>query len=103
VQCSASVDPDLRCVGLGNAVAMPPEQRDLGTGFGREVEMRTCTTTFERVSKVPAEEIVIRYGLRERLAALGVPVEKAHAPSAPAPTPDPFPGSACPAPPGWDG
>lgn len=102
VQCSAAAAP-----ATGSAVQTEVQaslaDMDLGTAYGREVEMRTQTTTFERASKKPVLEIVIRYGTRERLAALGVPVKKAKAPSAPAPTPNPFPGASCPPPPGWSG
>jgi hypothetical protein len=84
------------------AKGLDMESLDLGTGYGQRAEMRTTSTTFERASKKPALEVVIRYGVRERLAKLGVPVEQAVA--APVvPTPDPFPGTSCPAPPGWGG
>ena len=114
IQCSMSADPSATPTMSAKGMASEPakammgtqqemSKMDLGTGYGREVEMHTTSMSFERASSKPVLEIVIRYGTRERLAALGVPVAQAAAPAQPAPAPDPFPGSSCPAPPGWTG
>lgn len=82
------------------ATGLPLEEVDLGTGYGQRAEMRTHTVQFERASTKPSQVVVIRYGTRERLAKLGVPVEQAVRPD---PAPNPFPGSNCPAPADWAG
>ena len=96
VQCSVTTSSTMDSAPVQTELA----SMDLGTAYGKEVAMRTQTTTFVRASKKPALETVIRYGTSERLAALGVPVERA---SVTPLAPNPFPGSACPAPPGWGG
>lgn len=73
---------------------------DLGTGYGKEVTMHTETTTFNRAAEHPAQVVVLRYAVREKLIELGVPVDAVAA------SPNPFPASApvaVPAPPGWRG
>lgn len=99
VSASASASSEPHYAGLGKAV-VTPEDTDLGTGYGQRAEMRTQAVPFERASSKPSEVIVIRYGLRERLARLGVPVDQAVRPN---PAPNPFPGSNCPAPADWAG
>lgn len=71
---------------------------DVGTGYGAETSFATSSTSFERATESPAEVLTVRYATRERLTAMGVPLDAPEAPSA-------FPAStwpSVPAPPGWD-
>lgn len=70
---------------------------DVGTVYGREKEMHTKETTFERATPSPALVVALHYATRERLQSWGVPTPVS------APSADPFPASTrgCPAPAGW--
>jgi hypothetical protein len=81
--------------------SLDPSKVDLGTGYGSRAELRTRDISFERATEAPCLELVFRYGTRERLAALGIPVDQAKSQEIQAP--DPFPAGNCPAPPGWSG
>ena len=78
----------------------PVSQVDLGTGYGQRAAMQNRSVKFQRAGSDPTLTLVLRYGTRERLATLGVPVDRA---TAPTPSPNPFPGSSCPEPLGWSG
>ncbi len=74
--------------------------QDVGTEYGRRVEMLTQTVAFQRASDSPAEVIRIRYASREALLSWGVPVNQA-VPG----RPEAFPAEQprVPEPPGWKG
>ena len=69
----------------------------LGTGHGEREWSRVSTTTFERASEQPAEQIAIWYDSYANLAARGIvprrPIVRAE--------PDPFPNRFVPDPPRW--
>jgi hypothetical protein len=68
----------------------------LGTGYGKEVQFHTETTTFERATMAPALVIQMQYAVREQLVKWGIPVYENP------PKPDAFPASPSVAPPpGW--
>lgn len=78
---------------------------DVGTGYGREVEFQTTSTVFTRATEEPAEVVVLRYAVKERLQSWGVPVHKMKRPNR-KPSPQAFPISQSPSvppPPGWVG
>ena len=77
--------------------------KDVGTGYGHEVEFKTTQTRFERRAGNPWAVITIRYATKVRLESWGVSVEAMRA--GPAPRPSAFPREApfVPAPAGWRG
>lgn len=93
-QASYSVDSAnrMRCS------ASAEKSMDLGTGYGREVDMRTRSVQFTAASDSPVQALELYYGTRERLLELGVVVDR------PSGLPTAFPAAPhCPAPPGWSG
>jgi len=70
---------------------------DMGTEFGRRVDHKVTTTSFERAAEV--DRFVIEHASRESLIAAGIIKE------APLGDVEPFPGSseACTPPAGWRG
>ena len=65
------------------ARSMSPRPASAGTGFGERVESRVTTTTFERSTTQPADELVIYYDTISNLIEQGI--------FAPLGGPDPFP------------
>jgi hypothetical protein len=68
---------------------------NLGTGYGKEVEMQTLQTSFQRAAG-EAQVLVVYYATAEALRAMGVPVD-----SSPGVNPWPADGPSVKAPPGW--
>lgn len=88
VVCSTA--PTTRSLSKGPA-------QDVGTAYGSEVDFRTKTVEFDRAAR-PANILVLRYGVRERLIEWGVPLDQSGLSA------DPFPASqGVPPPPGWEG
>jgi len=78
-------------------VSAESAQYNIGTGYGKEAQMKVTSTTFTRDSLGNPNFITsMRYASRPTLIKWGVIAE-------PAQSPDPFPGNkiACKAPPGW--
>jgi hypothetical protein len=75
-----------------------PNSYNIGTGYGKETQMKVTETSFTRESTSPNFVSSYRYASRPTLIKWGVITEQAQ-------TPDPFPGNkvACKAPPGWEG
>jgi len=76
-----------------------PKQQDTATAYGRKVDQRTQTVSFDRGELL--EVISIRYASRKVLQSWGVPLKQKE----PTPAPSAFPEDAvsCPAPAGWQG
>lgn len=76
--------------------------RSVGTGYGSRIEQHTGSTSFQRASLRPVEELVLRYGTREQFASWGVglPIETPPEPRAFPAEPSSGDGFVKP-PPGW--
>ena len=84
--------------GLSSETFSSAAPQNLGTGYGKKVEQRTTTTSFDRKEK-PSQVTAIRYATKDVLLSWGVPADK-EVPSAP----NPFPVTiGVPAPAGWRG
>lgn len=81
-----------------STVSEQPAAYNIGTGYGKETQMKVTGVSFTRESSSPDFVSTLRYASRPTLIKWGVIVE-------PTQSPDPFPGNkvACKAPDGWKG
>ncbi len=82
-----------------NFMAVETSVKDVGTGYGHEVNFHTHTTDFQKASSTPSQILQVQYATLERLQSWGVPTDEPVV----ATSPNPFPMSqpTVPAPNGW--